>query len=59
MPFLENNSGEITAGKYLVFFEEIVNSVQQIGTNALVIVNNYVLGLIWGNDSIYLFDSNS
>ena len=30
-----------------------------MGTGALLIVNNYILGLIWGNDSIYLFDSHS
>ena len=33
--------------------------MQQIGTGALPIVNNFVLGLILGNDSIYLFDSHS
>ena len=36
-------------------FEEIVNSVWQIGTGALLIASNYILGLIWGIDSIYLF----
>ena len=35
-----------------------MNGVQQIGTGALLIVNNYILGLIWRNDSIYLFDSH-
>ena len=25
----------------------------------LLIVSNYILGLIWGNDSVYLFDSHS
>ena len=34
-------------------------SVQYIGAGALLIVNNYILGLIWGNDSIYLFDCHS
>ena len=35
-------------------------SWQQIGTGALLFVYNYVLGLIWGNDStINLFDSHS
>ena len=38
---------------------EIVNSVQQIGTGTLLIVKNYGLGLIWGNDFIFLFDSHS
>ena len=57
--FLENKTGEITAGVYLLSVAEIVNIAQQIGTGALFIVNNYILGLIWGNDSIYLFDSHS
>ena len=41
--FLENKAGEIVAG-------EIINGVQQTGTGALLIVNNYILGLIWGID---------
>ena len=57
--FLENKTGEITAGTYLLSIAEIVNSAQEIGTGALLNVNNYILGLIWGNDSIYLFDSHS
>ena len=43
----------------MLFLTEIVNSIQQIGTCALLIVNNYILDLIWLTDSIYLFDSNS
>ena len=35
-----------------------MNCVQQIGAGALLIVKNYILGLIWGNSSIYLFDSH-
>ena len=39
---------------------DIKNSVQEAGTGALLIVSNYILGLIWRNDSaIYRFDSNS
>ena len=57
--FLENKTGEITAGAYLLSIAEIVNIAQQIGTGALCIANNYILGLIWGNDSIYPFDSHS
>ena len=38
---------------------EVVNSVEQIGTGALLIVHNYTLDLIWGIDSIYLFGSRS
>ena len=36
-----------------------MNGVQQIGAGAPLIVNNYILDLIWRNDSIYLFDSHS
>ena len=56
---LENKTGEITAGAYLLCITEIVNSAQQIGTGALLILNNYILGLIWGTGSIYLFDFHS
>ena len=51
--FLENKTREITGRAPLLSIVEIVNCVQQI---ALLIVNNYILGIIWGNDSIYLFD---
>ena len=57
--FLGIKTGEIKAGTYLLSIVEIANSVQQIETGALLIVNNYILGLIWGNDSIYLFHSHS
>ena len=57
--FLENNTGEVTAGVYLISISKIVNRVQWIGAASLLIVNNYILGLIWANDSIYLFDFHS
>ena len=57
--FIENKTGKITAGAYLKSVSEIVNGVQQIGDGALLIINNYFLRLICGNDSIYLFDSHS
>ena len=57
--FLENQTGKVTTGAYLLSIEEIVISVQYIGAGALLIVNNYILGLIWRNDSIYLFDCHS
>ena len=46
MKFLENKIGEITAGEYFLSITEIVYSVQQIWTAALLFVNNYILGLI-------------
>ena len=50
---------EITAGAYLISISEIVNSVQKIGASAVLITNNYILGLILGNDSIYPLVSQS
>ena len=50
--FLENKTKEVTAVVYLIFISEIVNGVQQVGAGALLNANNYILGLIWRNDSI-------
>ena len=52
--FLELKTGEITAGAYLITISEILSGIQQIGTGVLLIVNNFILDLMWGNDSIYL-----
>ena len=57
--FIENKTGEITTGAYSASIMDVVNNVQQFRTGVLLIVNNNILGLIWGNYSIYLFDSNS
>ena len=46
---LNIRTGEITARAYLVSFTEIVSDCQQIGTGAMLIINNYILGLLWGN----------
>ena len=57
--FLDNKEGEITTRSYWLSIIEIKNGVQQIGTSVLLIVSNYILGLIWRNDlTIYLFDSH-
>ena len=39
--FLENKTGEITAGAYLLSVVEIRNSVRQIGAGALLFVNKF------------------
>ena len=58
--FLQNKIGKTTVGAYLLPIIDIRNSVWQIGPGTLLFVNNYVSGLIWGNDSTgYLFDSHS
>ena len=59
MDFLENKTGGITAGAYLVSISEIANGAYPNGAGALLIVTNYILGLIWENNSVYLFDSHS
>ena len=41
--FLNNVTGEITAGAYLMSITENVSDCQQIGTRALLIINNYIL----------------
>ena len=44
--FLENKTGEITAEAYMISISKTVNGVQQIGAGAVVIVNNYIFGLV-------------
>ena len=48
--FLNNVTGEITAGAYLMSITENVSDCQQIGTRALLIINNYILVcfFFWG-----------
>ena len=41
------------------YVSNIANGIQQTRAGDLLILNNYILGLIWENDSIYLFDSHS
>ena len=57
--FLNIRTGEITAGAYLASITEIVSNCQQIGTGALLIINNYILGLLCGNQCFFQFDSHS
>lgn len=58
MELLDNKIGEITAWECLLSITEIENSAQQSRAAALLIVSNYILGLIWGNVSArYVFDS--
>lgn len=57
--FLENRTGKITVGAYLVYLIEIVSSCQQARSGALLIFNNCDLGLPWGSQCFYMFDSHS
>ena len=53
--FLKNRAGEITAGVILVSITEIVSDCQQIGTGALLIINNDILDLFWGNHCFFFY----
>ena len=56
--FLNNRTGEITAVTYFVYITEIVSDCQQIDTGVLLIINNHILGLLWGNQFLFQFDSH-
>ena len=57
LEFLNNRTGKITTRIYFVSITEIASDCQQVGIGALLIVNNYILGLLWGNQRFLLFDS--
>ena len=60
--FIENLSMNVefldkrTAGTYYVSITEIVSDFQQVRTGALLIINDYISGLLWGNHFIFLLD---
>ena len=54
--YVGDKIGKITAGAYVLSITVIKISALQVGASGLLLVNNYILNLIWGNDStIYLF----
>ena len=57
--FVNNKTEEITAGSYLVSVTGIVSDCQQLGTGALLIINDHILGILWGNQCFFLYDSHS
>ena len=57
--FLEYETGKVTVWPHLMSVSNIANGIQQTRAVDLLILNNYILGVIWENDSIYLFDSHS
>ena len=57
--FLNNRTGEITDGTYLVSVTEFVSDCQQIGTRVLLIINNCISGLLWGSQCFFLFGLHS
>ena len=57
MEILKNKMEEMTAGAYLISIAEVANSAHQIGTGALLIINNCTLGLFLENDGKYQFEN--
>ena len=57
--FLENKTGEITLNVYLISMTDILSTCSNHGKGALLIISGYVLGIIWGRNCFYLFDSHS
>ena len=55
--FFGKRTEEITAGAYFVSVTEIISNCQHVSNGILFIVNNYVLGLLWGNQCFFVFDS--
>ena len=51
--FLNIRTGELTAGAYVFSTSEIMSDCQQIGTGALLIINNYILGLLLENQCFF------
>ena len=47
LEFLNIRKRKITVRIYFVSITEIVSDCQQVGIGALLIVNNYILGLLW------------
>ena len=55
----QGDINRITDEAYLVSITKNVSDCQQIGTGALLVINNYISGLLWGNQCFFLFDSHS
>ena len=53
--FLNIRTGKITAGTYVLSIAEIMGDCQQIGTGALLVINNYILGLLLGNQCFFFY----
>ena len=56
---LENRSGEITSSICMTSIGDIVGNCSNLGNGALLIINGYALGVIWGKNCFFLFDSHS
>ena len=56
---LEKRTGEITSSTYMTSIGDIVGNNSNLGDGALIIINGYALGVIWGKNSFFPFDSHS
>ena len=56
---LENTTGEITSSIYMTSTGEIVGNCSNLGNGALLITNGYAIGVIWGKNYLFLFDSHT
>ena len=57
--YLENKTAEFVAKEYLATISEIISGCQFKGDGAMLFVNGFTLGIIWNNNSFYLFHSHS
>ena len=56
---LENRTGEITSSMYMTLIGDIVGNCSNLGNGALLTINGYALGVIWGKNCFFLFDLHS
>ena len=56
---LENRTGEITSSIYMTSTGDIVGNCSNLGNGALLMINGYALGVIWGKNRFFVFDSHS
>ena len=56
---LENKTGEITLSRYMTSTVDIVGNCSNLGNVALLMINGYALGVIWGKSCFFLFDPHS
>ena len=57
--FLENKTGEIKLNVYRISMTDTLSTCSNHGKDALLVISGYVLGIIWGRNCFYLFDSHS
>ena len=55
---LENRTGEITSSTYMTSIDDIVGNCSNLGNGALLIINGYALGVLWGKNCFFLFGSH-